>query len=152
MALTGLLCFMYPGPVSQIAIGLLVAVLSKEVYTYSRPYQEDADNNLANVGNTQTILVFIAALMLFVQGMAEQDGAPGDLFKGPAFAACMFLIGALVLFATVYAIVVETLEFDPSEVMRGGGNDPPARGERPPSPTSPQSPTAWSSNPLWARA
>ena len=56
LALTGLLIFMYPGSASQILLGLLIAVLSKEYYTHLRPYIKDADDALANVGNLQIIL------------------------------------------------------------------------------------------------
>ena len=77
----------YPGSASQIAIGLLIAFLSMQVYTYSRPYIEDADDNLANVGNAQIVLVFIASLMLFIKDMDEQDGAPGDVFSKVQFSA-----------------------------------------------------------------
>ena len=41
LALTGLLIFIYPESASQIAIGLLIAVLAKEVYAQRRPYIED---------------------------------------------------------------------------------------------------------------
>ena len=85
----------YPGSASQIVIGLLIAFLSMQVYTYSRPYIADADDNLANVGNAQIILVFIASLMLFIKDMDEQDGAPGDMFKGPIFSYAMIVIGTL---------------------------------------------------------
>ena len=114
LALTGLLIFIYPESASQIAIGLLIAVLAKEVYAQRRPYIEDTDDSLANVGNTQIILVFIASLMLFIKDMDEQDGAPGDMFKGPIFSGCMVLIGTLVLIATIYTILVETCEVDPA--------------------------------------
>ena len=106
----------YPGSASQIAIGLLIAFLSMQVYTYSRPYIADADYNLANVGNAQIILVFIASLMLFIKDMDEQDGAPGDMFKGPVFSYAMIVIGTLVLVATIYTILVETCEVHPEEV------------------------------------
>ena len=115
LALTGLLIFIYPESASQIAIGLLIAVLAKEVYAQRRPYIEDTDDSLANVGNTQIILVFIASLMLFIKDMDEQDGAPGDIFKGPIFSGCMVLIGTLVLIATIWTIIVETCEVDPDE-------------------------------------
>ena len=107
----------YPGSASQIAIGLLIAFLSMQVYTYSRPYIEDADDNLANVGNAQIVLVFIASLMLFIKDMDEQDGAPGDMFKGPIFSYAMIVIGTLVLVATIYTILVETCEVNPDEVI-----------------------------------
>ena len=110
----------YPGSGSQIALGLLIAFLSMQVYTYSRPYIEDADDNLSNVGNAQIILVFIASLMLFIKDMDEQDGAPGDMFKGPIFSYAMIVIGTLVLVATIYTILVETCEVNPEEVIRVG--------------------------------
>ena len=102
----------YPGSASQIAIGLLIAFLSMQVYTSSRPYVKDADDNLANVGNAQIILVFIASLTLFIKDMDEQDGAPGDMFRGPIFSYAMIVIGTLVLVATIYTILVETCEVD----------------------------------------
>ena len=105
----------YPGSASQIVIGLLIAYLSNQVYTYSHPYIEDADDNLANVGNAQIVLVFIASLMLFIKDMDEQDGAPGDMFKGPVFSYAMIVIGTLVLVATIYTILVETCEVNPDE-------------------------------------
>ena len=108
----------YPGSASQIAIGLFIAFLSMQVYTSSRPYVKDADDNLANVGNAQIVLVFIASLMLFIKDMDEQDGAPGDMFKGPIFSYAMIVIGTLVLVATIYTILVETCEVDPEEAAR----------------------------------
>ncbi|KAK7233307.1 hypothetical protein SO694_00109010 [Aureococcus anophagefferens] len=118
LALTGLLIFLYPASGSQIAIGLFIAVLAQQVFAQRRPYVADADDSLANVGNLQIILVFIASLMLFIKDMDEQAGAPGDMFKGPIFSACMLLCGTLVLIATIYTILVETCEVDPDEAAR----------------------------------
>ncbi|KAK7239235.1 calcium ion binding protein [Aureococcus anophagefferens] len=117
----------YPGSASQIAIGLLIAFLSMQVYTYSRPYIEDADDNLANVGNAQIVLVFIASLMLFIKDMDEQDGAPGDMFKGPIFSYAMIVIGTLVLVATIYTILVETCEVLPPAAQVGESPPPQSR-------------------------
>ncbi|KAH8076346.1 DNA-directed 5'-3' RNA polymerase [Aureococcus anophagefferens] len=118
LALTGLLIFLYPASGSQIAIGLFIAVLAQQVFAQRRPYVADADDSLANVGNLQIILVFIASLMLFIKDMDEQAGAPGDMFKGPIFSGSMVLCGTLVLIATVYTILVETCEVDPDEAAR----------------------------------
>ncbi|KAH8043530.1 calcium ion binding protein [Aureococcus anophagefferens] len=104
----------YPGSASQIAIGLLIAFLSMQVYAQP-PLHRRADDNLASVGNAQIVLVFIASLMLFIKDMDEQDGAPGDMFKGPIFSYAMIVIGTLVLVATIYTILVETCE------LRGRG-------------------------------
>ena len=143
LALTGLLIFIYPESASQIAIGLLIAVLAKEVYAQRRPYVEDTDDSLANVGNTQIILVFIASLMLFIKDMDEQAGAPGDMFKGPIFSGCMVLIGTLVLIATIYTILVETCEVDPDEAARATSKSlsrpaPPPHKVAPPNPKTHQ--------------
>ena len=37
---------------------------------------------------------FVASLVLFVKDMPEQEGEPGNLFKGPIFAAVMVTISA----------------------------------------------------------
>ncbi|KAH8062684.1 hypothetical protein JL722_3613 [Aureococcus anophagefferens] len=94
------------------------ALIMMFVFAQRRPYVADADDSLANVGNLQIILVFIASLMLFIKDMDEQAGAPGDMFKGPIFSACMLLCGTLVLIATIYTILVETCEVDPDEAAR----------------------------------
>ena len=55
---------------------------------------------------------------LFIKDMDEQDGAPGDMFKGPIFSYAMIVIGTLVLVATIYTILVETCEVNPEEAAR----------------------------------
>ena len=50
------------------------------------PAIEDADDYLANLGQFQIVLVFLASMVLLVKRMPEQDGAPGNIFKGPLFA------------------------------------------------------------------
>lgn len=101
-----------------------------QVYTYSRPYIEDADDNLANVGNAQIILVFIASLTLFIKDMDEQDGAPGDMFRGPIFSYAMIVIGTLVLVATIYTILVETSARGRARVFSNSAPDQAAEMER----------------------
>ena len=53
------------------------------------PYIEDSDDWLANQGQLHIVLLFLASLVLFVKTMPEQEGAPGNLFRGPLFAAVM---------------------------------------------------------------
>lgn len=65
LALTGLLIFVFAGSATQIAIGLLIAVLSEKFVAHFRPYIDDTDDNLANVGNTQIILVPRPAFNIF---------------------------------------------------------------------------------------
>ena len=94
LALTGMLIFIFPGSPSQIVIGLFVAVFSQGVTTAASPYVDASDENVAIVGQFQIVLIFIASFVLLVKDMPEQDGEPGNLFKGPIFAAVMVTISA----------------------------------------------------------
>ena len=105
--LTGLLIFIYAGSLTQITIGLLLAFLSYGVMMDFNPYIEDLDDRLADVGQSQIVLVFIASLVLFAKDMPEQEGAPGNLFRGPLFAFVMVLIGTMTLLMTLYMLVAE---------------------------------------------
>mgnify|MGYP003309155617 CR=1 FL=1 len=77
------------------------------VLSISNPYIEDIDDSLANMGQLQIVLVFIASLVLHAKDMPEQEGAPGNIFKGPLFAFVMVLIGTMTLLMTFYMIVAE---------------------------------------------
>ena len=105
--LTGLLIFIYAGSLTQITIGLLLAFLSYGVMMDFNPYIEDLDDRLADVGQSQIVLVFIASLVLFAKDMPEQEGAPGNLFRGPLFAFVMVMIGTMTLLMTFYMLVAE---------------------------------------------
>ena len=89
LALTGLLIFVYNGSATQVVVGLFIAVISKHIMMHFNPYIEDSDDWLANQGQLQIVLLFLASLVLFVKTMPEQEGAPGNLFRGPLFAAVM---------------------------------------------------------------
>ena len=107
LMLTGLLIFIYAGSLTQITIGLLLAFLSYGVMMDFNPYIEDLDDRLADVGQSQIVLVFIASLVLFAKDMPEQEGAPGNLFRGPLFAFVMVMIGTMTLLMTFYMLVAE---------------------------------------------
>ena len=106
MALTGLLIFIYPGSATQITVGLFIALITQRVLSNSNPYIEDADDYLANLGQFQIVLVFLASMVLLVKRMPEQDGAPGNLFKGPLFACVLVMIGLMSLLATACTLII----------------------------------------------
>jgi hypothetical protein len=72
----------------------------------SNPYIEDTDDYLANLGQFQIVLVFLASMVLLVKRMPEQDGAPGNLFKGPLFACVLVTIGLMSLLATACTLII----------------------------------------------
>jgi hypothetical protein len=107
LMLTGLLIFIYAGSLTQIIVGQFIAVISMRILSMANPYIEDIDDSLANMGQLQIVLVFIASLVLFAKDMPEQEGAPGNIFKGPLFAFVMVLIGTMTLLMTLYMLVAE---------------------------------------------
>ena len=107
LMLTGLLIFIYAGSLTQIIVGQFIAVISMRILSMANPYIEDIDDSLANMGQLQIVLVFIASLVLFAKDMPEQEGAPGNIFKGPLFAFVMVLIGTMTLLMTFYMLVAE---------------------------------------------
>jgi len=104
-----MLIFIFPGSPSQIVIGLFVAVFSQGVTTAASPYVDASDENVAIVGQFQIVLIFIASFVLLVKDMPEQDGAAGDLWRGPAFAVFMVTIGVLTLLITAYTIIIDSI-------------------------------------------
>ena len=118
LMLTGLLIFIYAGSLTQITVGLLLAYLSYAVMSSYSPYIEDVDDRLADVGQSQIVLVFIASLVLFARDMPEQEGAPGNLFRGPLFAFVMVMVGLMTLLATAYMLLVEYFDITSPEDAR----------------------------------
>jgi len=61
------------------------------------------------VGQFQIVLIFIASFVLLVKDMPEQDGAAGDLWRGPAFAVFMVTIGVLTLLMVAYTLIIDSI-------------------------------------------
>ena len=70
------------------------------------PYIEDLDDRLADVGQVR-LCSCLSPLVLFAKDMPEQEGAPGNLFRGPLFAFVMVMIGTMTLLMTFYMLVAE---------------------------------------------
>ena len=117
------LTYMDAGSHTQITVGLLLAFLSYSVMMDFSPYIEDADDRLADVGQCQTVFVFIASLVLHAKDMPEQEGAPGNLFKGPLFAFVMVMIGTMTLLMTFYMLVAEYCGIEsPKDAQEAAGS------------------------------
>ena len=52
--------------------------------------------------------MFIATAAIFTRSMPEQDGAPGDMFKGFGFTALLCFIGFFTVGLAIYMIFLET--------------------------------------------
>ena len=63
---------------------------------------------MATVGQFQIVLVFISSFVLLVKDIPQQQDGAGDLWKGPAFAAFMLLIGTMTLLMTLYTLICDS--------------------------------------------
>ncbi|KAH8075790.1 hypothetical protein JL720_10497 [Aureococcus anophagefferens] len=73
--LTGCLSMFVPDSISQIAIGLLGSLISYRVFSHYEPYVEEDDGVVSEVAQTELVLVFFYALMVFATDNLEQhDG------------------------------------------------------------------------------
>lgn len=59
--LSAVLTMLLPGTLSQVAIGLLGALVSHRVFTFYSPYIEDADDVVSEVAQTQLVLIYFCA-------------------------------------------------------------------------------------------
>ncbi|KAH8049697.1 hypothetical protein JL722_11763 [Aureococcus anophagefferens] len=116
-SMTSLLVFIYPGSATQIATGLLIALISAKVYSYAAPYIEYSDDAVAELAQTQIVIIFFMCLMIFVtKKMEEQSGQPGDLFQGTVFSMVMVFFGICTVLLTVTAVTLELAGATPREL------------------------------------
>ena len=77
----GLTIFDAEGPI-RVAVGLMIAMVSYRVYSCYRPFISDDNDTISEVAQTQLVIVFFAALMLFVQaGEGNESGLSTTIFS-----------------------------------------------------------------------
>ncbi|KAH8067329.1 hypothetical protein JL721_7744 [Aureococcus anophagefferens] len=93
--LTGVLSMFRAGTISQIAIGLLATIVSHRVFTFYEPYIEDDDDLVSEIAQTELVIVFFYALMVFATAHVGQRDA--------AFASDAFTYILIVLMSSTFA-------------------------------------------------
>ncbi|KAH8098673.1 serine/threonine kinase [Aureococcus anophagefferens] len=93
--LTGVLSMFRAGTISQIAIGLLATIVSHRVFTFYEPYIEDDDDLVSEIAQTELVLVFFYALMVFAMAHVGQRDA--------AFASDAFTYILIALMSSAFA-------------------------------------------------
>ncbi|KAH8057500.1 serine/threonine kinase [Aureococcus anophagefferens] len=92
----GCLSMFVPDSISQIAAGLLGSLISYRVFSHYEPYVEEDDGVVSEVAQTELVLVFFYALMVFATDNLEQhDG----VFSGKVFASLVVLLASTLLIA-----------------------------------------------------
>ena len=90
----GLTIFDSEGPI-RVAVGLMIAMISYRVYSFYRPYINDDDDTVSEVAQTQLVVIFFAALILFVQTGNESG-----------LATTVFSIALLLIFFACFAVAI----------------------------------------------
>ena len=122
--LTGCLTMFMPGSISQIAIGLLGTLISYRICNFYRPYIEEDDNIISEVAQTQLVIIFFYALMVYATtNLEEQDG----IFSGKVFAILLVIIIFSVLFVAVWLVLVAHFGHDQVKMLFSTAKDRAAR-------------------------
>ena len=98
-----------PDSISQIAIGLLGSLISYRVFSHYEPYVEGDDGTVSEVAQTELVLVFFYALMVFATNNLEQhDG----VFSGKVFASLLVVLLASTLLIALWLIILANFSGD----------------------------------------
>lgn len=111
--LTGVLAMFYPGSMSQVTVGLFGSMISYRVFSYFQPYIDDDDDIVSEVAQTQLVILFFAAMIVFVSENADsKDG----IMQSQAFGIVLLLVFSASFLVAVYFVLVNV--FGHEEVRR----------------------------------
>ena len=103
----GLTIFDSEGPI-RVAVGLTIAMISYRIYSFYRPYISDDNDTISEVAQTQLVIFFFAALMLFVQaGEGNESGLAISIFN-----ISLFLTFFAGLAVAIYIVLAEAVGKD----------------------------------------
>ncbi|KAH8062745.1 hypothetical protein JL721_8649 [Aureococcus anophagefferens] len=105
LILTGLTIFK-AGGATQVAIGMLVAMISYRVYVGYAPFIDDDDDAISEVCQTQLVIVFFGALMLTVQNMVPEDEQESG-FAQNLFGIVLTMVFFAGMFVAAYYVFLE---------------------------------------------
>lgn len=99
--LTAMLMAFYPGSMTQVVVGMLASMISFTVYNHYEPYIEDDDDVVSAVAQTQLILVYFAAFVVYAsENMDSKEG----VFSSDAFGVFLIL-----LFLASFVVAISTI-------------------------------------------
>ena len=86
--LTGIVSMFYPGSSSQITVGLLGAMLSYKIFSHFQPYIEDDDDIVSEVAQSQLVIIFFSALVIYV---ADSNDEREGVFSSNIFGILLII-------------------------------------------------------------
>ncbi|KAJ8614287.1 hypothetical protein CTAYLR_001173 [Chrysophaeum taylorii] len=103
--MTGVLTMFFPGSLSQVAMGLVFALVSHRVFSEYEPYIEDDDDLISEVAQTQLIIVYFAGMVIYTSTVAEKKEA---LFQSNVFGIFLILVFTASFSLAAYIVIVDS--------------------------------------------
>lgn len=113
--LTAFLGAIHPGTLSQAVVGFVGAAISQRVFAYFRPFVEDSDNVVSEFAQTELVIIFFAALVLYVSSETDHRGG---LFRNSIFGVLLCIIFSITIVVSAYGIVVDHFGFARLDKLR----------------------------------
>lgn len=101
--LTSILTLFNEAEVSQIGLAIFGSFLSYRVFSFYAPYVDDEDDLLSNLANTQLILHFIGAMLIYV---SKEAGYEESTFNSTAFAVVLVTVFSMTFLVAVWILLV----------------------------------------------
>lgn len=93
----------YPGSMSQVAVGMCGAMVSYRVFNYFQPYINDDDDIVSEVAQTQLVVLFFAAMIVFVaENLDHKDG----IVQSQVFGILLLIIFSASFLVSIYFVLV----------------------------------------------
>mmetsp|Transcript_2957 Transcript_2957/g.9232 ORF Transcript_2957/g.9232 Transcript_2957/m.9232 type:complete len:499 (+) Transcript_2957:612-2108(+) len=102
--LMGALSIFYHGMMAQVAVGLLGSMVSYKVFNHYQPYIEDGDNIVSEVAQMKLVLVYFAALVVYVSDSVEQSES---VFSSLRFGILLVVVFVSSTLTAAYLVIVE---------------------------------------------
>jgi len=107
--LTGILTMFYPGSSSQLVLGLFGSLVSHRVFNYFQPYVDEDDGVVSEVAQTQLVIIFLAALVVYISdNLEEREG----IFASNAFGIFLIIVYMTAFAVACYFILVDIFGYE----------------------------------------
>ncbi|KAJ8605816.1 hypothetical protein CTAYLR_000574, partial [Chrysophaeum taylorii] len=114
--LSAVLAMFYPGSTSQVAVGALGAFVSHRVFLHYQPYISDEDNLVSELAQTQLVIIYFAALVVYASNETRQKEG---VFASNTFGALLVIVYFSSFALAVWIVLLQL--YGVEETPSGGG-------------------------------
>lgn len=88
---------------SQVAVGMCGSMVSYRVFNYFQPYINDDDDIVSEVAQTQLVVLFFAAMIVFVaENLDHKDG----IVQSQVFGILLLIVFSASFLVSIYFVLV----------------------------------------------